>query len=167
MALCPKCGKPVEVKQLFCSAGCKKKYKSAALPLAYRVELEPGQPVKLLCAVLKNIYHSPAAAYRMRRGMGCDPTGIICELSGLGDWHNLGGGLWIYQTTSGGDYLTLPDDVLQWSGLSHADVEKLQHSYDRKAGRISSQQRVEFAEKVIGDIIASYEHDKQVGTTKE
>lgn len=166
MAVCPKCGNPVEVNQLFCSVGCKKKYKSNDLPLAYRVRIEPGQPKDVLAAVLKNVHHSPATTYRMRRGNGCDPTGIICELSGLGDWHNLGGGLWIYQTTTGGDYLTLPDDVLQWSGLSHADVEKLQHGYDRYAGRISRQQRVEFAEKVIGDIIASYEHDKQISATE-
>lgn len=157
--MCPTCKKEVQVGKLFCNDICRKKYKDTPLPLAYRHEWsgDESRPIGLLKAVSRNIEHSPAAAYRMRRGNSCDPTGIICELSGLGEWINNGGGLWFYKTPTGFDYLTMPDDVLEWSGLTKVDIEKIQHSYDRRAGLISRSQRVSFARKIINDIILHYE----------
>lgn len=156
---CPTCKKEVRLGKLFCNDVCRKKYNSKPLPLAYRHEWtgNESRPVGLLKAVLRNIEHSPVAALRMRRGNSCDPTGIICELSGLGEWINNGGGLWFYCTSAGTDYLTLPPDVLEWSGLTHADIEKIQYGYDRRAGLISRSQRVGFARKIINDIILHYE----------
>lgn len=157
--LCPSCKKEVEVGKLFCDGVCRKKYKGLPLPLAYRHEWTGNEtrPVGLLRVVLRNIEHSPAATFRMRRGNSCDPTGIICELSGLGEWINSGGGLWYYQTPAGVDYLTMPPDVQEWSGLTHADIEKIQHGYDRRAGLISRSERLTFAKKIINDIITHYE----------
>ena len=158
--MCPTCKKEVQVGKLFCNEVCRKKYKVySKLPLACRYQWNDNEsrPIGLLRAVLKNIEHSPAATLRMRLGNSCDPTGIICELSNLGEWVSHGGGLCTYNTPAGVDYLTMPADVLEWSGLTRADVEKLQHSYDRRAGLISRAERVDFARRTIHDIIAYYE----------
>lgn len=161
MTLCPQCNAPVTRGVLFCNNSCRDTYSKTGtmeLPLAYDAILPGKDTIAILGAVLINIKHTLPVTQVMRWGHHADPTGILCQLSHLGEWQTVGKDtqgrrtLWHYVTPKGMDYMGPPSDVVEWSGLTLKEVELIQYSYDYR-GRKRKGDRRSFASLVISGII--------------